>query len=602
MKRRLLYGILGIVVAGTAVVIVGFLARYELFRLVLELPPYSHSGGAVHRQHVTMSDGVRLQTQVYLPAGEGPFPTVLIRDPYNYADIFGFLCGVFARYGYACVHQDVRGRMGSEGEWAPLANERRDGIDTLAWLTAQPFQDGHIAMWGMSYLAAVQWSVADVLPPEVKTLVPMVSGTDSYRVSYSGGMFRPEIFTAWAALMPDHSMRLDHGDEYWAALRHRPALEVDERFFGRKLEWYRLWIASPNRTDPAWQRQEVLAFRRMPEQTHVPVLMLGGWYDFFLPSQLEDFRALASREQSRLVVGPWNHIQQSLETFPGDIGMGGQWRQVLNWLDHHLRGGPLEGPTGVIQTYVYGEGRWQTRRVFPPPDTSTRAFTLSDLAASPTCAGGRLDAARTTTATTAISNETGVSYRYDPDDPVPSRGGANMLAFAFQTYRATQPGPRTINGVCERTDVLTFISAPLAEPLRLVGPTVVELLVSSSAPDTAFTAKLIEVGPDGTARHVRDGIRSLAYRDGEGEGPPRRYAPKTTVDLRIELSPIEWTFPVHSRIRLDVSSSNFPVYHAHSNRYGPWASHTGSDVATNTVHGGRLALTEAPPANSPTAH
>lgn len=586
--KKLIGWVLRVTVVAFALVAIAvstaYVYRYALFRRVLELPPYSHAAGGVRYLTVRMRDGIRLQTQVHLPAGGKSFPTVLIRNPYNFADVFGFVCGAFARYGYACVHQDVRGRMGSEGEWVPLVHERDDGIDTLAWLTEQPFQDGHIALYGMSYLAAVQWSVADVLPPEVKTLIPMVFGTDAYQTHYRGGMYRLEVFTAWAAFMPDASMRFDHADAYAAAVRHRPHREVDEKFFGRRLPWYRDWIQSPNRTDPLWRSEEFSAFRKMPEQTEIPVLMLGGWYDFFLPAQLDDFNRLRSRARSRLVIGPWNHLQRSLHDEGADIGLGGQWRQVLNWLDHHLRGGKLDGPTGVVQTYVYGEDRWRTHREFPPSGTSSRTFALSDLERSPTCAGGRL-------APPSETSQAGVvEYRYDPDDPVPADGGANTLAFAFRTFDAVRPGPVTLRQVCDRPDVLTFVSAPLSTPVPLAGAATVELNVSSDAPDTAFTAKLIEVDADGRAVHVRDSIRALTYRS-DLEGPPVPYAPGSTARLRIVLSPIEWTFPAGSRVRLDVSSSNFPVYHAHPNRYGVWSEHTGADVATNRVHGGsRLIL------------
>ncbi len=576
-----------VALVGVLVSLVGlgavYLLRYELARLGLGLATYTHDAGAARQLTVPMRDGALLQTQVYLPKGGPRHPTVLIRNPYNIANVFGFVCGVFVRYGYACVHQDVRGRMGSEGEWTPLAHEREDGLDTLAWLVEQPFQDGNIALWGMSYLAAVQWAVADRLPPQVKTMVPMVFATDAYPVHYGGGMYRHEIFTAWAALMPGDSMRLDHGDEYSAAVAHRPHAEVDEKFFGRRLPWYRSWITSPNRADAAWQNPALVAFREAPRQTAVPVLMFGGWYDFFLPGQLEDFRQLATRSESRLVIGPWHHLQRSEVDQPGDIGIGGQWRQTLNWLDHHLRGAPLEGPTGVVQTYVYGEGRWRVRSAFPPPDAESRRWFLTDLARAPHCAGGTLSA--TTTATASVS------YRYDPDDPVPAHGGATVLAFAFRTFDAVAPGPRAIDGICRRPDVLTFRSAPLAEPVRLAGSAIVDLLVSSTAPDTAFSAKLMEVRPDGTTIHVREAIRAVSYREGDGEGPPKPYLPGSKVGLALTLSAIEWTFPPGSRIRLDVSSSSFPVYHAHPNRFGPWAEQTGADVATNTVHSGsRLTL------------
>ncbi|MEL7368725.1 MAG: CocE/NonD family hydrolase [Myxococcota bacterium] len=581
MKRMTIAaGILVLIAAVLLGTAYGF--RYEVFQRSLELPHYSHAGGPSRTEWVAMRDGTRLQTQIFLPEGTPPFPTVLIRNPYNFANAFAFICGVFTRYGFACVHQDVRGRMGSAGKWVPFANERADGIDTLEWLTAQSFQDGHIALYGMSYLAAVQWVLTDALPPQVKTIVPMVYGVDPYAVGYSGGMFRLEVLTAWAALMPDDSMHFFNAGAYSRAVRHRPHIESDERFFGERLPWYREWITHPNRHDPFWQRDDLQAFRRNPENIDVPVLMIGGWYDLFLPIQLEDFRRLKSRARSRLVIGPWHHLQRADRAVPNDFGLGGQWRQVINWLDHHLRNGPLEGPTGAVQWYAYGRGEWIINDDLTAP-SSPHTYYLDGFATAATCEGGRL--ADTSPASGSAS------YRYDPDDPVPGRGGSAMLAFAFKTYEAVQPGPVQINGVCRRKDVLTFVSAPLTRPLRLVGAPFADLRVTSNAPDTAFTAKLIEVRADGTAIHVRDGIRSLAYRHGRGDGPPAPYVPGDTIDLRIDLWPIDRTFAVGSRLRIDISSSNFPVYHAHPNRYGLWSTQEEAQIATNTVlHGSRLTL------------
>ena len=282
-----------------------------------------------------------------------------------------------------------------------------------------------------------------------------------------------------------------------------------------------------------------------------------------------------------MIIGPWHHLQRADQRFAGDTGLGGQWAEVLGWLDHHLRGEPLRVPTGVVHAYGYGKGAWQTHAAFPPSTGPQRRFALVDLDRAPTCEGGGLDSA----VPAEPATDGPVSFRYDPSDPVPANGGSAMLAFAFRTFDAVRPGPRPINGVCKRPDVLTFQTAPLEAPVRLLGSPVVDLRVSSDAPDTAFTAKLIEVRTDGTAVHVRDGIRSLAYRVNK-EGPPIPYTPGQPVELRLELTPIDWTFAAGSRLRLDVSSSNFPVYHAHPNRYGTWSTETGADVATNSVHPG----------------
>lgn len=558
----------------------GFLLRFQAARLYLELPEYTHDAGDSWTQMVAMRDGVRLFTRVQLPAGAGPWPAVLVRNPYDVAGSFRFVCGIFVRNGYACVHQDVRGRMHSEGEWVPMVNERNDGLDTLDWLVAQDFLDGNVALYGMSYLASVQWAVADALPPEVKTIIPMVYGTDGYLAQYEGGLFKHEVITAWAALMPDDDMHFDNGPAYHEATKHRPATDNDTRFFGRRLDWYQTWIAADTRGAPFWNLDEVRFMRQQPKRTRVPVLAIGGWFDVFFGPQLTDFEALPRRSESRFVIGPWHHLQRSDVDLPEDTGLAGQWGEVIEWLAHHLRGAPYSRRKGVIVTYAMGEGEWKVRPEFPPPEAKVQSLFLDGLERSVGCEGGRLGDA-------AGPGE--VAYRYDPEDPVPSKGGAALLAFAFGTFGGVEPGPVAQDGNCARRDVLSFRSDAMQEDLHIAGAVRARLKVSSDAPDTAFTVKLYEAQPDGSLVSIRDGARTLALRDSDAARVV--YRPGEVVDLDIELWPIEWVVPAGRRLVLEVSSSNFPALDAHSNRFGPWAQQTGSDVATNRVHAGsRLEL------------
>ena len=320
--------------------------------------------------------------------------------------------------------------------------------------------------------------------------------------------------------------------------------------------------------------------RMQPTRVKVPVLALGGWFDVFLGPQLGDLARLATRDQSRVVIGPWHHLQFSDQSLPNDIGMGGQWREILDWLDHHLRGRPYSRPVGVMVTYAMQEGAWHTRPDFPPPTSPTQLH-LDALAASASCPGGALTArAPTVTAT--------IAYRYDPDDPVPAQGGGALLAFAFGTFDGVRPGAVAQDSRCGRQDVLTFRSQPLQDSLHIAGPIVVDLRVSSDAPDTAFTAKLIQEHPAGERVNIRDGAITLAL--GGGEDARRPYAPGTVVSVQVRMWPIEWQVPRGARLVLEVSSSNFPALHAHPNRFGPWAEQDGADVAINRVHGGALTL------------
>ena len=566
-----------VVVAASA-----YLMRHELTRLWGGLPPFSHGAGASFDVMVAMDDGVRLFTTVQLPDGDGPFPTILARSPYALANALlrDQLCGRFVRYGYACVFQDTRGQGQSEGVWDPGGNEIGDGRDTLAWLTGQDFQDGNIAMVGSSYLASVQFAaLAGGAPPELKTIVPSMYATDNRGVMFQDGLFRHETYTAWASMMRGTDIDLgDAGEDYQRAIRHRPHDEVDTEVYGLPMPWYQEMIAATAPSDDFWQREDRIAIREVPQNMTIPILMIGGWYDVFFGPQFEDWRRLATRSESRYIIGPWTHAGTTGELETPNAGGGRlQWAEMLPWLEHHLKGKPLESSTG-LRLYVMGEGVWQERKEWPT-STQKRVLYLSNLGAAAGCEGGRL---------AAEPGRGEASYTYDPDDPVPTRGGAGMLAFRLPGFGGAPPANVEQAGLCERDDVLTFQGEPLAESLFVSGEIRVTLEVSSSAPDTAFTAKLIEVFEDGRAFNIRDSITSLGFRN--GADVRQDYVPGDRVSVTLDFWPIAWRMQPGSRLRLDVSSSDFPKFHAHTNRAGPWAAQTGADSAKQVVHEGRVEL------------
>jgi uncharacterized protein len=550
---------------------------YAFARRALDLPEFESGAGRHYTEHVAMRDGVRLRTDVYLPKGEGPWPVIVVRNPYNFWFGARPVARLFSRYGYVGVHQLTRGRRGSEGEWLPFFNERDDGLDTLDWIVAQPWQDGNIGLLGASYLSMVQWAVADVLPPEVKTMVPMVWGSDVHGVAYEGGMFRHEVATVWAALMHDDRIAARGGRNYRRAIAHRPHAEAAERFFKGPLPWYEVWLESASLDAPIWQLPDARHLQEIPRRVQVPVLMITGWYDIFLPSQIEDYLVLGSREESRLIVGPWTHLMGLMGDGERPLPEAGTgidlMDRVLDWFDHHLKGAPLPD-WGPIETYAIGDGSWRIRPDWPPP-TEPRRFHLHDAEASVACGGGRLRLA-------APRAKSAVAYVYDPEDPVPSRGGAGMLRFALPGWRGVPPSMRDQRGLCERPDVLSFVSAPLAEDLHLAGEMRIRLTVSSDAEDTAFTVKIIDVDPEGVAVNVRDTITALAFRN--GAKVPVAYTPGERITLELSTWPIEWTLPAGHRLRVDVSSSNFPAYHAHPNLPGPWAEQRETRPAVQTLH------------------
>lgn len=574
--KRLLRLAAGLSAAGLLIAALGYGLRYELIRWQLDLPPWSHDAGDERAIQVTMRDGVELATTLFEPTGEGPWPTILIRNPYD-APFIESWCGIFVRSGYACVYQAVRGQMGSGGQWEPAIHELDDGEDTLAWLVEQPFHDGNIGLYGPSYLASVQWAAAARgLPPEVKTLVPLVFATDMYSLAYQRGMFRHEVLTAWAAIMPGRGFATANSEHYQDLVRHQPHVEIDEVYLNTHLEWYRDYVTNPGRGDPFWRQPEVAELRGAPAKTEVPVLLVGGWYDIFLAAQLEDWRNLGSQANSKFVIGPWTHLMSTAGDRELAEGRGGvwQWEIVLDWMGHHLRGEALEQPTGAVESYAFGEDRWHVRRDWPPATTESRLY-LDQLKASSACEGGALSP-------TPPRSDAQVSYTYDPTDPVPMRGGAGSLAFILADGGPVHSVAQ--GGLCERSDILSFTSEPLPRPLRIAGAITVGLSVSSTAEDTAFTAKLVEVLPDGSAFNIRDSITSLAYRS--GDEVPQSYTPGAVESIEIALWPIEWVVSAGSALRLDISSSNFPAFHAHPNVAGVWALQETSQPARQTLYAG----------------
>ncbi len=579
MVRRILWWVGSGIALLAIVATLSWFGRHEITRMSEGLPAFTHSAGAESLERVAMPDGVELATTIHRPEGEGPWPTVLIRNPYQGFDLFvRDWCRRLVRYGYACVYQDVRGQGESDGEWRPLVNEPKDGSATLHWLADQDFQDGNLAMIGPSYLAAVQWAAAADLPPEVKTLVPAIYSANNYDVLYQDGMFRHETFTAWAAMMRGAGMDTDGaGAAYQKAIRHRPHLDADEAILGERLPWYREWISNPSPSAPVWQRPDNQRLRSTPEKLEIPILMIGGWYDVFIGPQLADWQRLASRERSRFIIGPWTHVGAGSDAFPtlDEEGNLFQWPAILDWLGHHLRGEALDEPLGVL-SFGMREGRWRNRALWPPPTQAVR-FHFGEADVAHHCSGGTLRLG-------APSERAVGRYVYDPDDPVPTRGGAGMLAFVLPGFEGAPPGTQWQKGLCERADILTFTSEVLDEEIRIAGPIEVALTIASDAADTAFTARVIEVLKDDRALNVRDGITSLAYRN--GAETPQPYTPGTEETIHLKLWPIEWRFRPGSRIRVDISSSDFPKFHAHTNQAGPWAEQATAKLAEQRIHTG----------------
>lgn len=551
------------------------LAAYYVPKYLGDIPPYENDAQEVQTVKVAMRDGVKLETHIYLPEGKGPWPTIVVRDPYSYSKYL--TCRLYVRYGYACVHQDVRGRFGSEGDWYPLVHERDDGVDTLNWVLAQPWQNRKLALVGASYVGLVQWAIADKLPPEVKTFIADVSHGDYYELAYHGGQFDQGITGAWlASLYPEGRDGKESALEWEKSVAgFMPANGVDPAKFGKAWPAYRDYIAHPEKGDPFWHQPIYDEIRDSYKGVAVPVMLTGRWYDFFLRGTLKMFPDLPTRAESLLVIEPGDHSGRT-----GDLEVPGKKRGFANtvvWLDHYLKGEPLPDELKPgYRYYVNGADRWEHADAWPTTQTVETLY-LADLGkAKGKCDGGRLAAAEAETAP--------VSYVYDPKNPVRTRGGSFLLAPDVAPAANAEQG----SDLCSRGDVLSFSSEAIPTAKLISGPITVKLRVSSSAPDTAFAVKLSEHFADGRVFNIRDDYMALAFR--KGDDTRLTYTPGEEVELEFAMNPIAWQLQPGSKLRLDITSSNFPAFPVHSNKAGLWSAIATTGIATQTVHGGSVAL------------
>ncbi len=532
----------------------------HLVRWQYDLPEYTHAPGGWHELELPMRDGVKLHTRWLLPDGVKSAPVVLIRNPYGYVPIaLDVQCSVYVRYGIGCVLQDTRGRLKSEGVWQPLVHEGDDGDDTLAWLQAQPWAES-IALWGVSYLAATALAPAAHLPPKVKTMVLEMFGVRLHQVVYQRGLFSHELITAWTAYMPTREVPDDPTVFYRNALATRPFIEADEKAFGVKLDFFRAWLRSPGPDDGVWASAQSRAFERVPEQIHVPVLYIEGWDDPFLEAGLDTFARLGSKSQSTLALLPVNHTGFQSGDVKVDVDSLGlyTWTLAIPWLLHQLKGAPLPFQAGVVESWPRGEQGPVVRPDWPGP-TQEQKLALDPRVAQrwPCEQHPLLDEA---------APEATLGYRYDPKHPWKSEGGARGLAYLI--VGGVTPGPVKQTWEC-RPDVLRFVTADLAAPLHLLGSSRLTLRVRSSAPDTAFIAKLVDIDEKGRAYHLVDGAATLHWPT-EATRALARYQPGDARTVELDFFPTEWVVPKGHRLGLWLSSSNYPMFSLHLNTEAPW--------------------------------
>lgn len=536
-----------------------------------DLPAFTNDEGNWRDVDVVMRDGVKLKTHVLMPEGVDRAPVVMMRNPYPRDVLFKFNCGVLVRYGLGCVIQDARGQRESEGEWTPLINEPHDSEDTLAWLDAQPWVES-IALYGQSYLGGTALAAGAALTPKVKTLVVVVFGTDLRPVLSERGLFPHELLTAWAAYMPSRERPSNPNGAFEQALSTRPHWNAD---FGAKADWYREWLEGVLPHDGLWELPQTREFLAVPPKIDVPVLYIEGFDDPFLEAGLSTFQRLGSKDRSLLALLPVTHIGGQ----PGALQVKdaeGQylWKLPVPWLLHHLKGAPLPFPSTGVITWARNDEKPSHREAWPPA-TRDESFVLQAKEVSATPCPQR-----------ALGGEPGVtsllSYRYNPENPWKTEGGARSLGMRIVGLPGmVDPGPQKQTWDC-RNDVVRFVTQPLAFDTRLAGSMQLQLTVRSSAKDTAFYAKLVELDADGVAVHLTDGAATLRLPTARDDAYVP-YEPNAVRTVEIDFMPTEWRVPKGHRVGLWVSSSNWPALSAHTNTEEPWFKATAPLLAEQTL-------------------
>jgi putative CocE/NonD family hydrolase len=523
----------------------------------MRLPRAIDMNVAVERDVATpMPDGVVLLADIYTPAGAGPHPTILVRTPYGRRGGLGIVLGrVYAERAYRVVMQSTRGTFGSGGVFTPFFDDRDDGLATVRWIEQQPWFDGRLAMNGPSYMGGVQWAIADSAGPSLKALCTHVAFSDITQLWFPGESFGLDDAIDWTTMVATQETARFATLKMMTGAREReldrvtttlPVADLDIRVNGAPAPVWRTIVEHPSRADPYW---EPIDHTKRVAAVEIPVLQVAGWYDIFLPGQLDDYHALvAAGNQPRLVIGPWTHTASK--------GFAAQTTESLRWLDRHVRGTlPADAPDDArpVRLFVMGPNEWRDVASWPPPGHEPQRWHLQP--------GGGLDQAEP--AASAPD-----AYSYDPTDPTPIVGGALLRRSGGRRNQARTEA---------RTDVLVYTSSVLTRDVEVIGDVSAEIHVASDVEHFDVFVRLCEVDEKGRSFNVCDGVQRVAP-----ESLPR---PAEGVwSVRVNLAPTAQRFLAGNRIRVQVSSGAHPRYIRNLGTGEPIATGTTMHIAHQHVH------------------
>ncbi|CRX38889.1 CocE/NonD family hydrolase [Estrella lausannensis] len=584
MHPSFYYLILSGIFLGVSVALAAAAYHFQIYRYVynwyLGLRSPSCKVAKEHNLLIPMRDGIILSADLYRPKEEGRYPAVLLRTPYgkeNTEHSYPVLATILCSLGYVVLVQDVRGKYASEGEFNPFIHEEKDGNDTIDWISSQQWSSGAVALYGFSYLGSCAWLAARDPHPCLKTIIPMFSGQNAYRGWVDHGVPYLKDILYWLSRHGGRKGRDVPHEEVDLMIWQLPVLQFDKRLKDG-IDTFKTWMHHLH-VDDYWRSISVSHIR---EEIRMPVFFVAGWFDRFLTNTIEDFLETSSanayqrHKKSRLLIGPWEHHPS--EEFPEvSFGREAKFRSCIKffveWLDLHLKGeASTFDENNPIDYFMMGENRWRKASSWPPKEAKEKFYFLHGMGKANTMSGdGVLTAEQP-------ADEKQDHYVYDPLDPCPSLG--NNMIYGNQTE-----GPREQSLVGARRDVLAYKTEPLPAPVKAVGPVSLILFVSSSALDTDFCAKLVDIHPNGKSYFLVAGFIRMRFLDSvratHGIEKGKIYR------LEIQLGHTAHAFLKGHRIGLLVTSSDFPNHGRNLNTGGSNEGDSEEAKAFQTVyHGG----------------
>jgi len=553
-------------------------ARSESEVLTVSAP--THSVVLDKNLGLLTGDGFRLAADVYRPADEGSFPTVVIRTPYGREiEELASLGRYLAQRGYAVVIQDVRGRGASHGKFEYLVNEPQDGRATLQWVASQSWCNGRIALRGHSYEGASAWLACAGSDPAPAAVFALAAPSNAYEGCYTNGAFQFNLVGVWSIARSITSPENVSVFNWEDVFNHLPVSDLDRYAIGKAIPFYRQILAHPE-YDSFWRGIDL---ELVYPQVSAAAVSVSGWYDPYLNGAISNFTGMQgqggsdqARAGQKLVIGPWSYDINRLPVV-GNMDFGPNavvdLRELeLRWYDHYLKGfengAAIEAP---VRIFVMGDNVWRDEQEWPLARTEYTTFYFHSAGKANTHSGDG------TISTTQPTVEPPDSYTYDPANPSDTAGGSNAPYAGSLAM-----GPTDERTVEKRRDVLVYTSAPLSEATEVTGPIQAVIFASSAAQDTDFSVKLVDVYPDGTVRIIQNGIMRARYHKSVTKADliePGKIYPYT-IDLRATSN----VFAAGHQIRVEVASADFYRYDRNLNTGGDNFNTVGMLRATQQIY------------------